>query len=518
MKEITILWTDDEIDLLKPHILFLENKGYKVITATNGDDAVNLVKSQNFDLIFLDEHMPGLSGLETLNEIKTIFPNIPVVMITKSEEEDFMDEAIGSKIVDYLIKPVNPNQILLTIKKNVDHKRLITKKTTSAYQTEFSKIGIKINESNTISEWIEIYKNLIFWELELEKSNDQSMDEVMKLQKVEANNAFSKFIKSNYISWFEKENKAKPLLSPNIFKEKVFPLLNDKKKVILLLIDNLRLDQWKTISPDIGEYLQIDHEDLFCSILPTSTQYARNAMFAGLMPFEISEIYPELWLDDDVEGGKNLNEEELLKKQLVRLGIKDNFSYVKVNNLKAGKKVVENLPNYLQKDLVVIVYNFVDILSHARTEMEMIRELTDDESAYRSLTLSWFRHSPLFDLIKALSILSYKVIITTDHGTIRVNNALKVVGDKKTSLNLRYKQGKNLNYNPKEVFEVKQPSLIHLPKTNVSSTYIFARNDDFFAYPNNFNYYVKYYKNTFQHGGISLEEMIIPVITLSPKV
>jgi len=515
MKKINILWTDDEIDLLKPHILFLEEKGYNIVTANNGDDAINLVKLQNFDIIFLDENMPGLSGLETLNKINSLSPNIPVVMITKSEEEDIMDEAIGSKIADYLIKPVNPKQILLSIKKNIDNIKLITKKTTSAYQAEFGKIGMLINSSFSFNDWVEIYKKLIYWELELEKFNDPGMNEVMLMQKTEANHAFYKFIKKNYFSWFDEKTENKPLLSPNIFRHKIFPLLKNNQKVVVFLIDNLRFDQWKTICPEIQEYLQLDNEEIFCSILPTSTHYARNAMFAGLMPYEIEKMNPDLWLNEEEEGGKNLHEKELLRRQIARQGMNLNFTYEKVNNLKTGKKLVENFSSFLNKELTIVVYNFVDMLSHARTEFEMIRELANDESAYRSLTLSWFRHSHLLDLIKELGKQAVKIVITTDHGTIRVNNPIKVVGDKKTTTNLRYKQGKNLKYDPKEVFEIKQPSMVHLPKTHVSSSYIIATTDDFFAYPNNYNYYVNYYKNTFQHGGISLEEMLIPVAVLS---
>ncbi len=515
--KIKILWADDEIDLLKIHILFLEEKGYEVMTANNGDDAVQLARKYNFDILFLDEYMPGMSGLETLQEIKNMYPNIPAVMITKNEEEDIMDEAIGSKIADYLIKPVNPNQILLAIKKNIHQKELITKKTTTAYQTEFTRLGMQINDTYSFKEWKEVYKKLVYWELELAKSNDNAMDDVLKLQKSEANNAFVRFVKKNYFSWFEKFDDKRPLLSPDVFKHKVFPLIEEDTSVFVILIDNLRYDQWKTIEPHISEYFLVDEEEIFCSILPTATQYARNAMFAGLMPFEIKKLYPDLWLDDEEEGGKNMNEQEFLIKQLARHGKHFKFAYEKILNNRGGKKVVASISNYLNNQLNVIVFNFIDMLSHARTEMEMIRELADDESAYRSLTLSWFEHSPLLELFKELADKKVKIVLTTDHGTIKVSNPIKVIGDKNTTTNLRYKQGKNLNYNAREVFEITRPQQAHLPFSNLSSTFIFAQNNDFFAYPNNFNHYVKYYKDTFQHGGISLEEMLIPLITLSPK-
>ncbi|PLX05424.1 MAG: two-component system response regulator [Marinilabiliales bacterium] len=517
MDNIRILWTDDEIDLLKPHILFLENKGYTVDTASNGDDAIELVKSNSFDLIFLDENMPGKSGLEILREIKSIFPSIPIVMITKSEAEDIMEAAIGSQIADYLIKPVNPNQILLTIKKNIDHQRLVTKKNTADYQAEFGKIGMDISYANSWQDWIDIYKKVTYWELEMDKSNENAMDEVLKMQKTEANNSFFRYISKNYFNWFEGEGEDTPLLSPNVFRKKVFPSLNRGEKTFVIVIDNLRFDQWKVIQPLIRDFFYMEEEDLFCSILPTATQYARNAMFAGLMPAEIHKMYPDLWVDEDAEGSKNSNEEALLEKQLKRFNINKKFHYDKIKHNWEGKKIVDNLTNIIHNDLTVLVYNFVDMLSHARTELQMIRELASDESAYRSLTLSWFRHSPLLDLLKKLSDQNVKVIITTDHGMVKVHNPIKVVGDRNTTTNLRYKQGKSLNYKPKEVFEVTDPAKAHLPKTNISSSYIFATGEDFFAYPNNFNHYVKYYRDTFQHGGISMEEMLIPVITLKSK-
>ncbi len=517
MKKIKILWVDDEIDLLSAHILFLEEKGYDVQTANNGTDAIELVKSNFYDIIFLDENMPGLNGLETLSEIKTIKPNIPVVMITKSEEEDIMDEAIGSKMSDYLIKPVKPKQILLSIKKNVDQKRLITQQTTSAYQSEFSKIGMQIGDHLDFNEWKEIYRKLVFWELELSSSEDSAMDEILKMQKEEANRSFARYIKKNYASWFQNGPEQRPMLSPDIFRHKVFPLLDKGEKVFVLVIDNLRYDQYRIFSQVLNDYFHIQEEELYFSILPTATMYARNAIFSGLMPAEIKRIYPQLWEDDDNEGHKNVHEMELMEKQLARFGRKEKLCFEKVISTKEGKRHTENLKHILDHDLSVMVFNFVDMISHARTEMEMIKELSSDEKAYRSLTLSWFNHSSLHELLKGLSQSKVKVVLTTDHGTIRVYNPVKVIGERETNTNLRYKLGRNLNYNPKQVFEITNPKEVYLPVRNVSTSYIFATNNDFFAYPNNFNYYAGYYHDTFQHGGISLEEMIIPVVTLTPK-
>ncbi|MBN2778165.1 MAG: bifunctional response regulator/alkaline phosphatase family protein [Bacteroidales bacterium] len=517
MKQIRILWTDDEIDLLKPHIIFLEKKGYYIDTATNGSDALELVKESNYDIIFLDENMPGLSGLETLSRIKSIKPLIPIIMITKSEEENIMDEAIGSKINDYLIKPVNPNQILLAIKKNIDKERLITQKTTSAYQSEFSRLGMEINDSLSHEDWMEVYKKLTYWELELSNSQDSTMDEVLRMQLNEANSSFAKFIKRNYTDWFDPKNNEKPLLSPSLLKETVFPLLKENKKVVFLLMDNLRFDQWKSLEPLLSQFYKLEKESLYYSILPTSTQYSRNSIFSGLMPSEINRLYPELWKNDDEEGGKNLYEEDMLKSYLHRYNINSSMYFEKVTDIKYCKRIADNANSILNNQFVTIVVNFVDALSHARTDQKMIRELANTTSAYRAITKSWFEFSPLFEMLKVFAEKDIHLVISTDHGSIQVSDPIKIIGDRATTTNLRYKQGKSLNYNKKEVIEILNPMDAYLPKTNISSTYVFAHGTDFFAYPNNYNHYVKYYKDTFQHGGVSLQEMIIPLIHLKSK-
>lgn len=509
-----LLWADDEIDLLKPHVMFLEEKGYEVVTTTNGQDAIDLCKEQTFDLVFLDENMPGLNGIETLNKIKEILPSLPVVMITKSEEEDIMDQAIGSKIADYLIKPVNPMQMLLTLKKNIHKDEIIHETTTTSFQQNFLKISQQINESSNSQDWIEVYKKLVYWELELEHAKT-GMDEVLKQQKTEANNLFGRYIKKNYLDWIDKPDN-RPLMSPDIFKQKAFPLLDAGETVFFILIDNFRFDQWQVIRRQLGDRFNID-ESLYYSILPTATQYARNSIFSGLMPIKIQEMFPELWVDEDDEEGKNLNESPLIKTQLERFRRKFEFSYNKINNNQAGEKLLQKAKSLLNTPLNVIVFNFIDMLSHARTESKMIRELASSEAAYRSITESWYKHSAISELIDFLADQKVRIILTTDHGTIRVDNPVKVIGDKNTNTNLRYKIGKNLNYEPKKVFEIKNPDKHGLPSPNVSSTYIFVSDNDYFAYPNNYNYYASYYKDTFQHGGISLEEMLIPLITLEPK-
>ncbi len=514
---IKILWADDEIDLLKPHIIFLEEKGYEVTIAKSGDEALDKVYADSFDIVFLDENMPGMSGLETLTDIKSKQPGLPVVMITKSEEESIMNEAIGSNISDYLIKPVNPNQILLSLKKNLENKKLISEKTNMGYQQEFRQISLDISDRPDLDEWDNIYRKMIFWELELDKSQDAGLKEILKMQKSEANTVFYKFVVENYRDWLSGAAEERPLLSHLVFREKVNPLLENNEKYFLILVDNLRFDQWKIIQPTIENYYRVMDEEIVYSILPTATQYSRNALFAGLMPSEIEKRFPQYWVGEGDEGTRNQFESELLGEQLRRIGSNIPFHYHKILNLTAGKRLLETLNNYLNRDLNVLVYNFVDMLSHARTDMEVIKELADDETAYRSLTLSWFAHSPLFEIIRFLHEKKINIILTTDHGSIKVSSPTKVVGDKNTNTNLRYKTGRNLQYNASEVFEVRNPRDIYLPRTNLSSSYIFAKEDHFFAYPNNFNYYVNYYKNSFQHGGISLEEMLLPFVVLKAK-
>ena len=513
---IKILWADDEIDLLKPHIIYLEAKGYHLTAAKSGDQALDILKENKFDLIFLDENMPGLSGLETLSIIKEKYANIPVIMITKSEEESIMEEAIGSKIADYLIKPVNPNQILLAIKKNIDSNRLVEEKTTSNYQQEFRNISIKLSSNLNKEEWYDIFKKLTYWELELEKSGDNSVEQILEMQKAEANAQFFKFIKNNYKDWMNGENA--PLMSHNILRKKVAPLMTDDKPTYMIVIDNLRYDQWKIIEPSVLEDFAIENEEIYTSILPTATQYARNAIFAGLLPSEIQKRHPNMWKDDEDEGGKNMYEEEFLLANLQMLGKgSSKVSYTKITNLDAGRKAVATVPNMKTNGLNVIVYNFVDMLSHARTDMKVIKELADDDAAYRSLTASWFSHSPLKDIMKQIAKQGANVVITTDHGTINVNRPSRVIGDRDITSNLRYKQGRNLNYQKNDVFEMDKPLEYYLPIQNVSSKYIFAKEDMYFVYQNNYNQFVNLYKNTYQHGGISMEEMLIPIITLRSK-
>ena len=515
-----LLWVDDEIELLRAHIIFLEKKGYEVTTVSNGTDAIDLCQERSFDLVLLDEQMPGLSGLETLQRIKQIAPAMPVVMVTKSEEENIMEQAIGQKIADYLIKPVNPNQILLTLKKNIHRREIETEVTQSQYQQQFQQIAMQIMDCRTWQDWTNIYRQLVHWELQL-SSTDSQMTEMLAMQKEEANLGFAKFIKKNYLDWVDSlsptaKEVERPTLSPEVFKKKVFPLLNEHSKVFLIVLDNFRYDQWRMLSQEIGDLFDME-EDLYYSILPTATQYARNAIFSGLMPNKIAQMFPDLWVDEDEEEGKNLNEGPLIGTQLERYRRKENYSYHKINTSAEADRFMQQLNALDKNELNVVVFNFIDMLSHARTESRMVRELANSESAYRSITLSWFRHSVIADFFRWLAQTDYKVVVTTDHGSIRCTKPVKIIGDRNTNTNLRYKLGKNLGYDSKDLFVIKNPAEALLPSPNLSTSYVFATGDSFFAYPNNYNYYVSYYKDTFQHGGISMEEMIIPLITMTGK-
>ena len=510
-----LLWVDDEIEMLRAHIIFLEKKGYDVTTVNNGNDAIEECRKRNFDLVLLDEMMPGITGLETLQQIKEISPSTPIVMVTKSEEENIMDQAIGQKIADYLIKPVNPSQILLALKKNIHKKQIVTEVTQTGYRKEFQDIAMRIMDCSTLDDWKDIYRRLVRWELEL-SSADSDMTEMLQMQKEEANNSFAKFVRKNYLSWVAPGTTQRPLMSPDIFKKCVFPAVNNGEKVFLIVIDNFRYDQWRTLAQDIGEMFDVN-EDMYMSILPTATQYARNAIFSGLMPEQIEHMFPDLWVDEDEEEGKNINEEPLVRTQIERYRRHDTFSYHKINDSAGAERLVERLGELTKNDINVVVLNFIDMLSHARTESKMVRELANNESAYRSITLSWFRHSVVGELIKALAQIDCTVILTTDHGSIRASKPIKIIGDRNTNTNLRYKLGKNLNCQSKEVFVVKNPHEAQLPAPNLSTSYVFATGNSFLAYPNNYNYYVSYYKDTFQHGGISMEEMLIPLVTLKKR-
>lgn len=513
-----ILWVDDEMDSLKSQIMFLENKGYKVESVSNGYDALEFLKANPIDVVLLDESMPGMTGLETLSQLREFNTTVPVVMVTKNEAENIMEDAIGAQITDYLIKPVNPNQILHTLKKIIDKKTLVSEKTTQAYQQEFSKLFMALNSSPNYEEWCELYKKIVYWELEMQKADSPEMLEVLTSQKEEANNDFCKFVDKNYTKWIKNSDGLGPVMSHTLMEKHVFPQLNSKRSTFFILIDNLRYDQWKVIQPIFAESFRILEEDMMCAILPTTTQYSRNSIFAGMLPIDIEKKFPMEWKSDDEDGGKNMYEEQFFVDQLKRKGFKDlKYSYTKITNHHSGDQLVNNIQNMLHNDLNIIVYNFVDMLSHARTEMEVLKELANDNVSYRSITQSWFEHSPLHQALKKIADKDIKIVVGTDHGSVQVKSPGKVIGDKTTTSNIRYKHGRNLQYESKDVLAFKEPSEIGLPKPNFNSTYIFSKHNGYLCYPNNYNHYVNFFKNTFQHGGVSLEEMLVPVIKMESK-
>lgn len=507
-----ILWADDEMELLRPHLLFLERKGYDVVTATNGTDAVELCQQQQFDVILLDEMMPGITGLQALERIKLIQPTVPVVMVTKSEEENIMNEAVGRNIADYLIKPVNPNQILLSLKKLIHRKELVAETTQTAYQQHFQQLSMQMMDCCCWNDWAALYRQLVDWELKL-VSADPALADMLRMQKAEANLGFAKFVKRNYADWMQHHDFT---MNHDVMQHHIMPMLKQGEKVFLVVFDNFRYDQWKAIETELTDY-DIT-EQLCCSILPTATQYARNALFAGMMPSEIKQRYPDWWTEEDAEESKNLNEPHLIQAFLDRVRRRDTFSYHKINTTDEAEQLLAEADELLQRNsLNVVVVNFIDMLSHARTESKMVRELAHDEAAYRSLTLSWFRHSAISQLLHRLSQTDCRVVLTTDHGSIRTDTPVKIIGDRNTNTNLRYKLGRNLACESRDVFTVKDPKSVFLPSPNISTSYVFATGNTFLAYPNNYNYYAAYYRNTFQHGGISMEEMIIPLVTLKGK-
>ena len=513
-----ILWADDEIELLRPHILFLEEKGYDVTGVNSGVEALDEVEARPFDVVFLDENMPGINGIETLQRIKDKHPGVPVIMITKSEEEHIMEEAIGSKISDYLIKPVNPNQILLSVKKILDNRRLQGEQAQSTYMREFRELAMKLGGRMDAQEWSDVYRRLMHWHATLGESGDRSMLDILDSQHAEANHQFVRFVEDHYESWMTGQEEA-PMLSHRALPEWLPKAVAgaEGRPVFLVVIDNLRWDQWRTIAPSLRPKWNVTEEKTYYSILPTATQYARNALFAGMTPGDIARLLPNFWIGENEEGSKNAHEESLQQALFSRLGMEGKTSYHKITNLQAGKRLADRFHELKGQSVVTVVYNFVDMLSHARSEMEVIKELADDEAAYRSLTHSWFQHSSLKEMMDAMAEMGGRMILTTDHGTMRVDHPIEVRGDRETNKNLRYKVGRNLGYNAEEVMEIRNPERVGLPKPNVSSSYIFGKGKDFLVYPNNAAKYTKTFRDTFQHGGVSMEEMIVPWVVLDPK-
>jgi CheY-like chemotaxis protein len=517
-----ILWVDDEIEMLKSHIMFIKDKGYEIESVTNGEDAIELVRSNHYDLIFLDEMMAGLTGLQTLSEIKEINPDIPVVMITKSEEENLMEEAIGSKITDYLIKPVNPSQVLLVIKKILEKKKISSEYLAKDYLQDFREINMVLQSQLTWQDWVSINNKLIYWDLEFDKNGTSELRDTLNNLKRECNKEFSKFIENNYKKWINNLNDENtPILTTEIVNKFVFPLLNEAQTVFFIVIDCLRLDQWLVMQKHLIDYFNIERTDYF-TILPTATEYARNSLFSGLFPAEIQKYYPNLWDDDSEtdEKSKNKHEKEFLQLLLdrKRIRLRNELKYIKIIDPEYGRNFENNIMSYQNSHLVAVVYNFLDMIVHSRHDSQVIKEIALDEAAFRSLTNSWFTHSSLLSVLKTISKMkNTKVVITTDHGSIRALRGAKIMGDKTATPNLRFKFGKGLKVDAKQGIFLMNPNDYKLPRFGLTTNFIIAKEDYYFVFVTDYHKYLNQYKDTFLHGGISMEEMIVPVIVLTPK-
>ena len=515
-----ILWVDDEIDLLRPHLRLLEQKGYQVDTAANGEDAVEMVKTKGYDLVFLDEMMPGMGGLQTLSAMKNISPTLPVVMVTKSETESLMEEAIGSKITDYLVKPVNPSQILMACKKILEAKKISGAQVSRDYIKEFQNINLTLSTPLAEEDWIDLYLKVTNWDMELDAHPELGLRQTLQDQKRECNAEFGKFVERNYHRWIE-DSERPIMLSPDIVERCVIPELNEHTSVFFFVIDCLRLDQWLIMEELLAEYFTF-HKQYYFSILPTATPYARNAIFSGYFPAEIEKQFPELWSseDDDDENSRNRYEHQLIDKLLERkhIQLKPESKYIKILDAEFGRQFEGNILSYTKSQLTSVVVNFVDMLAHGRSDSALLKEIAPDEAAYRSLTRSWFQHSSLFGMLKTLATQkNVKIILTTDHGSVRCMRGSKVIGDREASVNLRFKFGRNLKVDSKQAVFVKSPIEYKLPRGSVTTNYVMAKEDYFFVYPTEYHKYLSQYRDSFQHGGISMEEMILPIVKFESK-
>ena len=527
MPKGNILWVDDEIDLLKPHIMLLEQRGYAVRTAMSGEDAIAISLDEPVDLVFLDENMPGMGGLQTLEALKAQHPETPVVMVTKSEEEDLMEQAIGKKISDYLTKPVNPTQVLLAVKKFLEGRQIMNEAVSRDYTQEFARTSIELMNARSAADWIQLYTKLVQWEMEFDEHGGLGLRQTLLDQKREMNSEFGKFIERNYRDWvntiYVESNAAdRPPLSPDIVEQWVLPELQSdaKQNVVFFVIDCMRLDQWLIMEAELRNLFKITRNYHF-GILPTATPYARNSIFSGLFPSEFSKVVPNIWsTKEDDENSLNRDEAIMLQKLLERKRVKlrNDLKYIKIIDRDYGAGIAQNITTHAKNHLTAIVVNFVDMLAHTRSDSPILKEIAPDESAYRSLTRSWFLHSSLFEMFKSLAnVPNLKIIVSTDHGSIRSLRGAKVIGDRETSTSLRYKYGRNVKAEEKQAMTIKRPEDCKLPTRGVASNYIIAKEDYYFIYPTDYHKFLNYYRDTFQHGGISMEEVILPVVTMEAK-
>tara|TARA_B100001093_G_scaffold61320_1_gene51611 strand:+ start:15114 stop:16655 length:1542 start_codon:yes stop_codon:yes gene_type:complete len=511
---IKILWIDDEIDFFKSHIIILEKNGYSVQTCKSGSEALEILTKKEFNVILIDQNMPGISGTESISLMNKNLSNIPIVMISQNIDDITVDKALGLKIKDYLIKPLNPNQLLLSLKKIFNNKNLVNDSTISSYQSQFNELNNNINSCDNIDDWISLYTDIVYWELQISNTDDKDVLEIIRSQKKYANNLFCTYIEKNYQNLIIHNDFVNSI---NLFRQKITNEITNKRPTLMILIDNLRYDQWKTIEPLVTEDYTLKSSSLYCSILPTTTQYSRNSIFSGLSPIEIAKKYPKFWRDEFDYENKNKFEKELLEDQLKKLNLNINYKFFKVANNKNAVRFKNNMNNLKSNDFSVLVYNMVDMISHAKKDVKFIKEMIPTDKAYRELTLSWFKNSEIYQIIKKAKEIGLKIIITTDHGTIKVDKPSLVSGDKEISNNFRYKTSKQIHSIEKDSLSINEPTKFLLPSNSLSSCYIFAKNSTFFVYKNNYNDYVKMFTNTYQHGGISMEEILIPFVVLIPN-
>ena len=516
-----ILWADDEIDHLRPHMKFLEDRGFRVEGVTNGEDAIAVMSEpgDHVDLVILDEMMPGLSGLETLQGIKECDPYVPVIMVTKSEDEGLIDAAIRKEIHNYLVKPVNPLQVFTAAKQILEGDRLRESGVTRDYVSEFTMLRNLRSDNATIDTWFDVHRRLVDWDLRLDRHRDAGLLQTHEDAKLEANIEFCRYVENNYEKWVNGPPDARPVLSVDIVEKYVVPELRRGRKVYFVIIDCLRLDQWAALEALLEPYFDIRREH-YLSILPTATSFSRNAIFSGLFPLQIARLHPEFWsMPGDDEHSLNRFERQLLDLQLERLDVNVNPStkYIKVFKQEEAQAVKKDIASLYSLPLVALVFNFIDILSHGRSESELLREIAPDEAAFRALTTAWFKHSALFDILKTLSRQDATVVLTTDHGAVLGRRSTIAYGNRDTSTNLRFKIGTNLGCKEKDAVHVKNPERFQLPAPGVNTHYIIAKENYYFVYPTNFHEYERHYRGSFQHGGISMEEAILPVVVMNSR-
>ncbi|NOT33441.1 MAG: response regulator [Candidatus Eisenbacteria bacterium] len=513
-----ILWADDEIDLLRPHIKFLEQKGFAVTAVPNGEDALAALERQRYDVVLLDEMMPGLGGLGTLDAIKSRNHTLPVILITKSEEETLMDEAIGKRITDYLIKPVNPSQVFLACKRVFESDRLQDSQRARDYVGEMQRWQAIDTRRLDWAGWVDLTVESARWDVLFDGINEEGLKQAHADFRRPLNLEFSRFIEDQYPRWV-KDAAERPRMSHDVVRHAVVPHLKSGKRVVFVVIDCMRLDQWFTLEPLLEELFEIQH-DYYCGILPTATPYARNAIFGGLLPIDLQRHHPDLWQENSKdERTKNRFERQLLEHQLERLKAtpEKGLKYLKIYEADEAQAVKRQIQTFSNLSLVAMVFNFLDILAHGRSESEILQELAPDEAAFRAVMRAWFTHSPLYDILRALSKQDVTVVITTDHGSVLCKRAALVYGNRDTSTNLRYKFGVNLNCDTKQAINARKPSDFALPDDGVNKNYVLCREDYYFVYPTRFHEFERQYRGSFQHGGVSIEEMVLPLMTLTPR-